>query len=151
MRRRIVGGVVLGLLALVAFLAPFSLMLLRNPTPVVVMDISAQSPGTFIETHGTTYHVFPRAERVDAFPADVLSTGATPIVWVRYRQLAPLQGYTISSFPGDTRVAVRYDTTRPRLLGIVPKRPLPPGRYYAVIPRESLEGGEDYYYFTVAR
>lgn len=129
--------------------APFPLLLLANPKPAAVTNLARQLPGTYIETAGKTFHVFPRAEKVSDFPKDALGTEAGACVWVRFRQLAPIETYTISRFGSDADIDVHWDRSRSGLLGIRPARPLPPGRYYATVARESIYGGEDFYYFFV--
>lgn len=143
-------GSVLAVALLIAGLAPFALMLLPNPKPVEVLDVSAQPPGTYIADSSGTYHVFPRADKVEDFPGDSLRTFPEAKIQVKYRQLSGMDGYSIHAFPGGGVVATKPDTSIPKVLTLVPVKRLAPGRYYAIVARESIYGGEDYIYFEVA-
>lgn len=147
-RTKAVIGIGFGALVLVAIGAPFLLMLLPNPVPTRVTEMSAQVAGAYIGTGGAVYRVFPRAEQPDTFPADSLATDTRPTVWVQYRQLDTLDSYGLHTLSGAA-VAAEHDTSRPNLLGITPAAPLAPGGYYAEIPRDGLYGGTDYLYFSV--
>jgi hypothetical protein len=148
-RTKVLIGVGFGALVLVAIGAPFLLMLVPNPVPTRVTEMSPLVAGAYIDTGGALYRVFPRAEQPDTFPADSLTTDAQPTVWVQYRQLDRLDYYGLYTLSGAA-VAVEHDTTRPNLLGITPVSPLRPGRYYAELARDGLYGGTDYLYFVVA-
>ena len=130
--------------------APFVLMLLPNPKPVTVADVASQMPGTYVRTAGRTYHVFPHADRAESFPDDALKVGPDVVFVIKYRQLAELNAYTLWSFDGGREIDVERDLHTPELLQIKPLAELPPGRYYAVVAKESIYGGEDYFYFSVS-
>lgn len=144
-------AVVLALVAIVLAVgaAPFMLMLLPNPSPVAIRDVAEQLPGTYIQTGSATYHVFPRAEQVATFPADSLVAGPDAVFVVKYRQLADLSAYQVTTFEGAREVAVDRDTTAAKLLRLRPRQPLAPGRYVVRVPRESIYGGDDFVYFAV--
>ena len=131
-------------------IAPFALMLVPNPRPVVVADIATQMPGAYVRTAGLLYHVFPRAEQASTFPQDELVAGPDAVLIVKYRQLADLSAYTMWSFEGGRQIDVECDVGTPALLQLKPRSPLATGRYYAIVPRESIYGGEDYVYFAVS-
>lgn len=149
MRGRFIAGIALAVAFGAAGLAPFSLMLLPNPVPVEVSDISVQMPGNFVESDGHVYHVFPYAEEVTSFPKEAPVVGPDAVFIVKYRQLAQLSAYTVWSFETHKEVSVARDTSEPKLLQLRPETPLTDGRYYAVVARESIYGGEDYVYFEV--
>jgi hypothetical protein len=142
-------GVAFLVLAGSVLVAPFLLMLVPNPVPIRVGDVSGQEPGTFLETGGAIYRVFPRADRTDALPADSLRTDEQPTLWVRYRQLDSPDAYALYTLAG-AQVEVDRDTTLPNALRLRPQKPLEPGGYYAAVAREGLFGGMDYVYFEVA-
>lgn len=130
--------------------SPFVLMLLPNPQPVLVADVREQLPGDYVTSGAKTYHLFPRAEQVESFPDDSAVVGPDAVFVVKYRQLANLEGYTLWSFDDGERVEIAHDLGTPNLLQLRPREPLPAGRYYAVVARESIYGGEDYVYFSVS-
>lgn len=149
-RRKMIGaGVAMGTVFALVALAPFALMLLPNPDPVLVADLSTQMPGNYVITGESIYHVFPRAEEVEAFPADAPVVGPDAVFIVKYRQLAQLSAYTVWSFDNRREVPVERDVSTPKLLRLRPDQPLAEGRYYAVVARESIYGGTDYVYFSV--
>ncbi len=148
-RGQVIAASVLGVALILTALAPFVLMLLPNPRPVAVADLAKQLPGNYIRSGSETYHVFPRAERTSAFPADSLAADPSCVFVVKYRQLAQLDAYTMWSFDTGKPVMVTRDTTVPKLLQLKPNAPLAAGRYYVVVARESIYGGEDYVYFSV--
>jgi hypothetical protein len=141
-------GTAFGLLVLVALVAPITLMLVPNPMPVRVTDLGSQPSGAFITTGGTTYHVFPRAEQLDAFPPDSPSVGVTPVVSIKAVHLDDPSKYVLYTFGGKP-VDVTRTSAAPSILELRPKHPLSPGRYFAAIARDDLFGGTDYVYFTV--
>jgi hypothetical protein len=148
-RPRVLVGLAFGTLVVGAVVAPFFLMLLPNPVPVRVQDMSSQAPGAFIATRGAVYRVFPRAERASTLPTGSLVTDERPTLWIRYRQLDQLESYSVHALDGAP-IAVDRDRSQPNLLRIQPKHALDPGGYYAEVARDGVDGGTDYVYFHVA-
>ena len=149
-KTRIIMAVAIGATFAFVGLAPFALMLVPNPRPVVVSDIATQMPGDYVRTGGLTYHVFPKAKQISTFPKDALVGAPDSVFIVKYRQLADLSAYTVRSFEGDRDIAVERDVSTPELLQLRPRSPLAAGQYYAIVARESIYGGEDYVYFAVS-
>lgn len=149
-RARVLTAVAFGAIVLAVGAAPFALMLLPNPTPVAVTDIAGQLPGNYIETGAKVYHVFPRAEEVEVFPADSLIAGPDAVFVVKYRQLASLSAYRMTTADGSREVPTRKDTRERKLLRMRPRRPLAVGRYRVQVARESIYGGDDFVYFSVS-
>lgn len=141
-------GTVFWVLVIVALVAPLTLMLLPDPTPVRVGDVASQPSGAFITTQDAVYHVFPRAAQLDSFPPDAPSVGSTPVVSVKASRIGAPADYSLYAFSGAGVDATRT-TIGTTILELRPTRPLPPGRYVAAIARDDLFGGTDYVYFSV--
>jgi hypothetical protein len=139
-------GTVFGVLVLLALVAPITLMLIPNPMPLRVADVGSQPSGAFITTGGTTYHVFPRAEPLDAFPPDAPTVGVMPVVSIKAVHLYDPSKYALYAFGGKP-IDVTRTSAKPDILELRPKQPLSPGRYVAAIARDDLFGGTDYVYF----
>jgi hypothetical protein len=136
--------------SLVVFLLPFSLMLLPNPAPKRVTDMTAEPTGVYLVVAGATYHVFPHAELQQAFPTEAAVARPDSTLLVKYRNLADPSLYAVHVFPGGAEVPLgRDDRASDHVLALKP-RALPPGRYYLTTQREGMYGGTDYVYFRVA-
>jgi hypothetical protein len=142
-------GIAAVLSVAIAAFAPFVLMLLPNPTPVRVADVRSQPPGIYIATAAGTFHVFPFADKAAGFPAGSVAADPGTGVLVRYRQLDNMDAYDLFSIDG-TKVATHKETSQPFLLRLQPVSALPPGQYYAAVAKDSVDGGTDYVYFSVA-
>jgi hypothetical protein len=142
-------GILFAILVLVATVAPLTLMLVPNPMPVRVTDLGSQPSGAYVTTGNTIYHVFPRAEPLEAFPPDAPSVGVSPVVSIKAVHLDDPSKYSLYAFGGKPVDATRTNAT-PNILELRPSQPLRPGRYVAAIARDDLFGGTDYVYFSVA-
>lgn len=148
-RTKLLIGGVFGVMVGVAAVAPISLMLVPDPLPVRVGDLASQPSGAYITTRGVTYHVFPRADRLDAFPPDAPTVDSTPVLTIKARQVDAPSDYALYTFDG-AGVNVTRTTVPPGVVEMRPTRPLRAGRYIATIARDDLFGGTDYVYFSVA-
>lgn len=148
--QRWAAGIAFGLVVLAVAVAPFPLLFVPNPVPHPVSgSFMDQQPGVFVAGGGAAYHVFPRAEDVEAFPAEAPATTPDTAVWVRSKQLDDTRAYEIVSWPDGVVVPVAYTTRDNKLLSMTPKRALTPGMYCAHVSRDGLEGGTDFVYFRV--
>jgi hypothetical protein len=148
-RGSIAAGIALGVLLVVAGLAPLILTTLPAPVPVKVVDPATQVDGVYVGTDSAVYHIFPYPEPSPDFPADAFATTPAARVWVKYGGLSDLADYAIRSYPAGAEVPSDKVTAAPRLLELRPVSELAPGEYYAEVARESLLGGSDYVYFSV--
>jgi hypothetical protein len=135
--------------AILVFLLPFSLMLLPNPAPKPVKDLSAEPTGVYLGIGATTYHVFPYAAPQETFPGNVAVAGLDTTVLVKYRNLADASQYALRAFPGGDEVAVKRDVRAPDHILCLRPLALKPGQYYVTVAREGMYGGTDYVYFSV--
>ncbi|HEY3318551.1 MAG TPA: hypothetical protein VGK50_09030 [Coriobacteriia bacterium] len=134
---------------LLVFLLPFSLMLLPNPAPMRVSDLSSAPTGVYLRASGAEYRVFPFGAEQSSFPGASGSAARDSVVLVKYRNLSDLAGYALHSFPSRSEVPVRRVVhASEHVLELRPK-PLPAGRYYVTTTREGMWGGTDYVYFRV--
>jgi hypothetical protein len=153
MRRstKIVIALAVATLMVTAAVAPLALLLLPNPVPVRITDPAQQFPGTYVASGGAFYHVVPYAESADQFPADSLVAEPNAHVVVRYKGLDDLASYGIYTFPDGRAVPVtKRVTSSSRLIELTPASTLKTGRYFVTVARDSIFGGTDYSYFSVA-
>lgn len=148
-RAKVIAATVFGAAIIIMVIGPLSLLLLPNPMPVKVAHLPRKLSGTFISTRQGMYRLYPYPAATESFPADAFAVDGHISVFVKYRQLDALHTYGIHKYPDGEQVAVRKVVKPDRVLEMCPAEKLSPGRYYITIARDSMYGGEDYYYLLV--
>jgi hypothetical protein len=142
----------LGVAAVIMLGLPALYLTLPNPVPRPVASLTAAGRGIYIAGDGVTWRLFPRAEPLDAAPADAPVMRRPSQVVVAVRQADGLESYTLKALGrGEERVTpvtrAAGDLTRVQL----DVAGLAPGTYELSVPRESIYGGSDFACFTVSR
>jgi hypothetical protein len=130
---------------------PFIFLAVPDPHPVKIPGLTGEISGTYIQQGDGLYKLFPYTAPVISFPADALVVDTSrPQVIIKFRQLDFLSAYQIGRYGESQQIEIQRTVDEAgKALYLQPVSALSPGNYVVVAARDGVDGGQDYFYFTV--
>jgi hypothetical protein len=144
----------LGLVILILPALPFPLGIVGPARYAYASYVPTDADGIFLSTHRGELELYAWYFPLNSFPGDApaMHMGVVKSLFVTRPALDSPWKFSLINLKNQHRLPLRaVRLPNGRQMRLIPLHPIPPGRYVMLAPTEGMDGGYEWYYFSVTQ